>query len=300
MSRDSVLNRFVQHLSLNPYVVTRTGAKEMLADRPLAKMLSIELNAVLVRYVAVAVAPGALAGLPLPPTIAICPACGVTMDCLWELAEPVTATRNGRPGVISFFNDVGKMIADMATQRAEPRGAAARVLQGMVHSPLNGLHDVTVTDKVFTLAELRRTFHVRGNCWSRAKGDGSFQHHRSGTDWQEFDALRHAAPGLCVGATSVQELVVRLEQWATSAPELKSSTIPSQALSRLSERVAEYTFARRRGRVASDTRHTVETATSEVASEFRVSLSAARLHLQKLIAAKAGVSERTVRRTIDS
>jgi hypothetical protein len=254
----------------------------------------------LVRYVAVAVTPHALAGLPLAPTIAILPSSGAIPHCLWELAEPITATRNGRPGVITFFNDIGKMIADAANEGTRESDDIARVLQGMINSPLHGLHRVILTDKVFTLGELRQGFHVRKKSWSQAKPDGGFQHHRSGAHWQEFDALRHAAPGLCAGAKNVQELATRLEQWATSAPVLQSSTMSSQALRHLSERIAEYTFAHRRGRVASDTRQSVETATTHVASEFRVSSEAARLHMRKLIALKAGVSERTVRRTLKS
>lgn len=54
MIADAALNRFVAHLTMNPWTRNDSGEREMLAGKPLEDVQVIELNGVLTAYVAVA------------------------------------------------------------------------------------------------------------------------------------------------------------------------------------------------------------------------------------------------------
>jgi hypothetical protein len=101
---------------------------------------------------------------------------------------------------------------------------------------------------------------------------------------------------LAKDATSAAHLTKRLLDWADPAKRPEFQQLSRSDAEGLCARVAEYTFNRRHGGVASSTINRVQAAAETVAREHRINSSSALAHLPGLVADVAQVDVRTIRR----
>ena len=291
------LQRFVRHLTVDPYVRTTAGAREMLANRPAEDMPEVELNGVLRRYVAVSVPASLRRDLPLPPTITVERTGLALAHCLWELREPVTHSANGRMAPVEFWQDVESSIASWMAKRAAAPVAAGQAMSGLVLNPLHPGNRMTSTDALYALGELRRAFGPWERSGTRALPTQA--HYRSGKNAAAFELARSAAAAMAKDAASPEDLTHRLLTWTLGAHPTVFDPLTEQEKRGLCGRIAAYVFERRRGTVSRATALSIREAIGQVAHEHRIAPSQAHQHLARLIAERAGVSVRTVRRTGD-
>jgi hypothetical protein len=169
----------------------------------------------------------------------------------------------------------------------------ARILTRLILNPLHSAHAVVSIDIAHTLGELKAAYRPIG---TSARKPHSTPTHTSGKHAAEFEALRHAAPRLAKDATSAAHLTKRLLDWADPAKRPEFQQLSRSDAEGLCARVAEYTFKRRHGGVASSTINRVQAAAETVAREHRINSSSALAHLPGLVADVAQVDVRTIRR----
>lgn len=295
MKLSTALQRFEEHLTLNPYVKTAVGHKEMLAGRPSNAMPEIELNAVLKRYVANSVTALVLPNLPLIPTFVI-QRCGADFfHCLWELEEPVTDSPKARIGPKIFWKDVGMLINLWVRSQSTVNPLNVHVLNEMVLNPIYLGHAVSSQNIQYSLSELKQAFNT-GSTPTSTPISAARTHYRSGKNAEEFDILRRQALEIVKSASSCEHLEKQLVAWAVNDGASILYSMNLDDIQRLCARIATYVFQRKSGTVSQATSARIRQVTAEIADEMRVDTDSAGRNLVGLIAGRAMVSERTVRR----
>lgn len=298
MNFNGVLHRFEANLTINPWIRTESGEREMLADRSVESASEIEMNGVLSSYVCIAMPLNCIDQFPVLPTIIVKIPGRHEAHCMWELEDPVTLTAKGLPGPKKFLKDVEAAALGYLTASCDGGLRRLRALRGLVFCPTNPSHVVETNDVRYSLKTLRQAFRMI----SPATGGGNTQsrlpHHRSGANAEVFDVTRNQARLLKPAAQSSEQLAESLRAWTATSSIISRSGIEPDALDSLILRVSNYTWGRSRSVISRSTRSRIEQAAREVSKEHRVSEIDALQHFKKPIAKKAGVSEKTIRRAL--